>query len=200
MFAGCVLLGSHRSSPTSMTRLWTPLPSIVEHIESRIGPCVCLSDGWAWLVDARTGRGWSGHRGWTSLLRDVDGRPQLINVWLALTDVTTSHSRITLVPRSLDPHYPRALEEAPDERLCKAISVRAGQAIYWDANVFHWGSEAHGVASTPRISVSYTVASRNVADQVGETTSSWPTSTNASTTSLGGCSRTQTQKADSILC
>ena len=112
--------------------------------------------------------GLAGHaRGRTRLVRPswvVRGRdqgpPKVINAWLALSDVTSRHSTMVVVPRRLDHYFPRSLRQAPDEHLGVQLTARLGEAIFWDALVFHWGSQSHVDAVGPRISCSYTSSPR----------------------------------------
>jgi len=90
-----------------------------------------------------------------------DGRPLLVNTWLALTSVDERNSTMFAVPRSRDPHYPSELVRKPAEDLGIALPAEAGTFLYWDANVFHWGGKMRADAPGPRISSSYTIVARD---------------------------------------
>jgi hypothetical protein len=135
--------------------LWTPLRSLLGHLRRRVGPCAALEDGWAWHI-APGGGGWSGHRGFPEPREDVP--PQVINTWLAASNVTRRHSTIVVVPRSRDPHFPDDLDQAPDESAGEVLTARPGDVLYWDARIYHWGSQSQPNADGPRISASYTIA------------------------------------------
>jgi len=137
---------------------WTLLRPLLAHVTDRIGPCAPLDDGWAWHMPPGDGVGWPGHRG-SYLPGSEGGAQQVVNTWLALTDVTERHSTIALVPTSADPHFPDSLDCHPDEDLGRLVTAQTGEAIYWDARVFHWGSRGFADVNGPRISTSFTIAS-----------------------------------------
>ena len=140
--------------------LWEPLGPIISHLSRRIGPCHALDDGWAWVVAPRRERGWLPHRGAYEYCRDPEGNVLLVNVWLALVDVTAEHSTIAVVPRSTDQHYPHDLRSVPERSTGRILTADAGEMFYWDANVFHWGTEGL-TANHPRVSASYTIAAES---------------------------------------
>lgn len=136
--------------------VWALLRPLLEHVTAHIGVCAALDDGWAWHVAPGAGAGWAGHRG-SYFSVPMGGPPMIINAWIALTDITDRHSTIALVPTSADPFFPDALDQHPDEALGRLVKADTGEAIYWDARVFHWGSESHVDADGPRISASFTI-------------------------------------------
>ena len=118
-------------------------------------PYALLTDFWAFHVPP--GRsGWPAHRGTTDLLtRD---RPELLNVWVALSDVEADRSCMHLVP--LDADAPYLAGHLADLPLVPAVSapVRAGTALVWNANVSHWGGPCLPDALGARASVTFTLA------------------------------------------
>lgn len=118
-------------------------------------PYALLTDFWAFHVPP--GRsGWPAHRGTTDLLtRD---RPELLNVWVALSDVEADRSCMHLVPLDADAAYLAGhLEELPLDPAVLS-PVRAGSALVWNANVAHWGGPCSPDALGPRTSVTFTLA------------------------------------------
>lgn len=118
---------------------------------------VLLDDAWAWQIEPGHGRGWPPHRGWVEPLDRI--APEIINVWVALTEVTTERSCMHVVPLDEDARYPAALDrtDAPAEKV-RALPVAAGTALAWNANLLHWGGACSARAPGPRVSCSFSVA------------------------------------------
>jgi len=109
-----------------------------------------LPDAWAWYVVE--GRGWAPHRGVT------ERGTELLNVWIALSDVGEESACMHVVPLDRDPHWPGALERVDvDPARAVALPVPAGSVLAWNANVLHWGGEMKPGAP-PRVSMSFTLA------------------------------------------
>ncbi len=143
---------------------WAVLPALLARAQPILGPTDVLVDLWAWRVPPGK-RGWTPHRGSVVLERTGDGRPALLNAWIALRDVSPSEACIHLVPKGDDPFYPTELDrppsEVPDDVLARAVALPtvAGEALAWDANVLHWGGESATTAE-PRRSYSFTLRAR----------------------------------------
>lgn len=116
-----------------------------------------LDDAWAFLVPAIAGRaGWAAHRG---VYEPLDrAAPEVLNAWVALTDVTPDNACMYLVPLDADPSYPGDLAStsAPLEA-ARAVPAAAGEALVWNANVLHWSGRTSARAATPRVSVTFTL-------------------------------------------
>ena len=122
------------------------------------GPLGVLPDIWAWhLAQGVAARGWRSHRGCYDYNRDADGRPQLINVWVALTDVDENNACMWLVPRSQDRDYPQTLASHTASEKGISVPLAAGDMVGWDANVLHWGGAMTPAAAQPRISLSFSL-------------------------------------------
>lgn len=134
--------------------------AIGERLRARVStllrtPYVLAADGWGWWLPAGTGRGWEPHRDDGRLL---DRRaPERVNIWLALTDAFAEGACIHAVPLDDDPGYPSRLDEvtAPLSAV-RAVPVRAGTALAWNANLLHWGGRSSQRARGPRIAISFT--------------------------------------------
>ena len=116
-----------------------------------------IEDVWAWRVAPGT-RGWPPHRGISHACLDRQA-PEVLNVWVALSDVTADRSCMHAVPLNDDPDYPSALsrtEAAPAS--IRALPLAAGDALFWNANVLHWGGRCAERAAGPRVSCSFTLA------------------------------------------
>jgi|GEM_PF-3478473 len=141
---------------------WLLGHAIGEHVSANLGAhYILLDDAWAWRVVPGT-HGWAPHRGWYDRL---DSRaPELLNVWVALTDASVDRSCIHVVPLNQDAQYtnterhhfdvPTALEDIPHV----ALAASAGDVLVWSANVLHWGGPCDLQALGPRVSVSFTLA------------------------------------------
>ena len=119
------------------------------------------------------------HRDFTCLqsLREGDGAPMVLSVWLPLNDVTPDNGCMMVIPRPLDRHFLKRFAYAhmrpalpPDEDDADgAIEVRfdlaaarplaplaAGSLVAWVGNLIHWGTcSLPGAASPPRASVGF---------------------------------------------
>lgn len=120
------------------------------------------------------------HRDFTCLasLRQADGLPTLLSVWLPLNPVTTENGCMMVVPRQLDPHFhkrfayahmrpalPPDADDDPDGptevrfNLAAARPIAplgAGSIVAWVGNLIHWGTCCMPDASIPpRTSVGF---------------------------------------------
>lgn len=143
-----------------------------ERVRARIAhmvkqPYVLIDDVWAWSIPPGEGRGWPPHRGTAELQLDRRA-PELINVWLALTDVTAERSCMHVVPLDEDPGYPGGLHGV-DAQLAavRALPVARGTALAWNANLLHWGGRCSARSPGPRISCSFSVARPEALGRLG---------------------------------
>ncbi len=116
-----------------------------------------IEDVWAWRVAPGT-CGWPPHRGIWHACLDREA-PEVLNVWVALSDVTADRSCMHAVPLDDDRDYPSALsqtEAAPGS--IRALPLAAGDALFWNANILHWGGRCAERAAGPRVSCSFTLA------------------------------------------
>lgn len=84
-------------------------------------------------------------------------RPGILNVWIALTDVTTADSCIYAVPRYADAAYATATRDVTLAQFglqdVRALPVAAGSLIAWSTHLAHWGSCSTPEATGPRMSL-----------------------------------------------
>lgn len=132
-----------------------------------------LTDFWAFHV-APGQSGWPAHRGTTDLLSRV--RPELLNVWVALSDAEVDRSCMHFIALDDDIAYAAGrLDDLPNEQgVTTASPVDAGTALFWNANIAHWGGPCLSTARGPRTSVTFTLErgaepSRCAADETGWT-------------------------------
>lgn len=146
----------------ALDAFWAPLDGLLPALEAALGPLEVLADAWAWHIPAEVGRaGWPPHRGVYEKVRDSAGRPALVNVWLALSDVAHDTACLHVVPLGRDPGYPDELRREPlPTSGAVALEVSAGDALVWDANVVHWGGPMLPGARGARVSLSYTLRAR----------------------------------------
>jgi hypothetical protein len=119
-------------------------------------PYHLLEDVWAWSIDV--GRsGWAAHRGDDRVVLDRS-RPELLNVWVALSDAGAERACMHIVPLDDDPGYPLDLgrTDAP-LRNTRAAPTSAGTALVWNANLLHWGGACSARAAGPRVSCSFSL-------------------------------------------
>ncbi len=133
-----------------------------EEIRSRVSAMLgrryeIVEDFWAWRIPPGEGRGWPPHRGLTEPRLDRDA-PELINTWIALSDVEAERACLHVVPLDDDPGYPNALSrlEAPLGSV-RAVPLVAGSALVWNANLLHWGGTCSPRARGPRVSASFSL-------------------------------------------
>jgi hypothetical protein len=111
------------------------------------------NDAWAFRV-AASEKGWSPHRGVYEPLSL--STPEVINAWIALTDVPREASCMWLVAPDDDPEYPTG--PATNAALVKGLPypMAAGEALLWNANTLHWGGASAANAPT-RLSYTFTL-------------------------------------------
>lgn len=135
--------------------VWQIVASLQDHITALVGPDFLIGgDMWVWNVPiGSTGRGWAPHRDDQFADRSFahDGAPNLVSLWLSLTDADVHNGCMYVLPRTADPHLPAEPKRAdiPASALAsiRAQPVPAGSVLSWTSDVLHWGSQ-----STPRAS------------------------------------------------
>lgn len=84
-------------------------------------------------------------------------RPGIVNVWIALTDVTPADSCIYAVPCYADAGYATANRDVTLQQFAlqdvRALPVPAGSLIAWSTHLTHWGSCSTPEATGPRMSL-----------------------------------------------
>ncbi len=94
----------------------------------------------------------------TRNVRDADGVPGLVNVWVSLSEASERNACMHVVPLSRDGHYPASLHDLTGlDALGLALPTAAGGALAWNANVAHWGGTCDPTFTEPRISMSFTL-------------------------------------------
>jgi len=90
----------------------------------------------------------------------LDGVPQLLNVWIPITDATTLNSCMHVIPAHRDVCYnlsgPVDLESSrPDSfnlQDVRALPAPAGSVLCWAPQLLHWGGRSSRFAESPRLS------------------------------------------------
>lgn len=115
-----------------------------------------VEDVWAFHVPPGQG-GWPPHRGVYDVHLDRDA-PEILNTWVALSEVPADRACIHVVPLDQDAGYPSTLEcvDAPPSA-ARALPARTGDVLVWNANVLHWGGDCAERAAGPRFSCSFTL-------------------------------------------
>jgi hypothetical protein len=147
---------------------WTLGLGLVARISAMLErPYELLDDTWAWRIEPGKGRGWPPHRGIAAPVLDRSA-PELINVWVALSEAGAERSCMHFVPLDDDPSYPKDLANvgAPLE-VVRAAPLAAGSALAWNANILHWGGPCSARAAGPRISCSFSLGRADVREGMG---------------------------------
>lgn len=114
---------------------------------------------WAWHIPpSDVYHGFKPHRdliGKNTLYSD--GSPIFGTVWIPLTDVTTQHACMYVLPTNQDPNVPGKLESFTVPQECvqaiRALPAEAGSIMGWNSYALHWGSKSSKWANGPRISI-----------------------------------------------
>jgi ectoine hydroxylase-related dioxygenase (phytanoyl-CoA dioxygenase family) len=115
-----------------------------------------VEDVWAWHVPPGHG-GWPPHRGVYDVSLDR-AAPEILNTWVALSEVPADRACIHVVPIDQDTGYPGTLERVDvPPSAGQALPANPGDVLFWNANVLHWGGECAERATGPRISCSFTL-------------------------------------------
>lgn len=91
--------------------------------------------------------------------------PSILTLWLPVTDVTTEHSCIYVVPASADPgFYAAGMGVDPKFRYqdIRALPAEAGSVLGWSSHLLHWGSSSSRFVTSPRMAVTMYFQRRDV--------------------------------------
>jgi len=114
---------------------------------------------WAWHIPpSDADHGFKPHRDMTARnTLQSDGSPVFGTVWIPLTDVTTQHACMYVLPTNQDPNVPGKLESysVPQQSVqaIRALPAEAGSIMGWNTFALHWGSKSSKWANGPRISI-----------------------------------------------
>lgn len=113
---------------------------------------------WAWYIPpGETEAGFGAHRDIAGAPNTEQGFPWLATVWIPLTDVSTHHACMHVLPANADPNLPHdpMSYNIPIDKIqdIRALPVDAGSILSWHPNVLHWGSKSSKWVKTPRISI-----------------------------------------------
>ena len=141
--------------------VWQLFETVSPIIEALVGPGFMIGgDLWVWNVPAgSTGKGWAPHRDDQFADRAIgsDGQPNLVSLWISLTDATVDNGCMYVLPKNADPNLPDApkVADIPRDALSsiRAQPVAAGSLLSWTADVLHWGSRSSERATGPRKSL-----------------------------------------------
>jgi hypothetical protein len=96
-----------------------------------------------------------------TLAHDV---PSILTLWLPLTDVTTDHSCIYVVPAPADEGFysPEMTIGKFRHQDIRALPAEAGSVLSWSSHLIHWGSRSSQFVMSPRIAVTMYFQRRDV--------------------------------------
>lgn len=88
---------------------------------------------------------------------DESGLPNVVNLWLALTDATVTNGCMHVIPAFRDKGFLTG-DWRPDGTSfgfqdVQALPVSAGSVLYWSPRLMHWGGRSNFTAKGPRISM-----------------------------------------------
>ena len=116
-----------------------------------------LAGFWAWsLAPDHAARGWLPHRDRGTPCVRADGMPEIMTLWIAVTDATPENGCIYTLPASRDPNYRTdlALNEVAHWEDVRALPAPAGTVLGWTQQLLHWGGRSSRWAKQPRVSFS----------------------------------------------
>jgi hypothetical protein len=156
-----------RGLPATFIYAFDEMWAVGELVRDRIAAItgrsyMLVEDAWAWEIPPGEG-GWPPHRGIGHVRLDREA-PEILDVWVALSDASAERACMHAVPLDDDPGYPDTLERV-DAPLAagRALPMRAGDALFWNANVLHWGGRCAPRAAGPRVSGSFTLCRSDAA-------------------------------------
>ena len=158
---------------------WHPLMRLNNLLEPIIGKdYLLLPDFWFYHIpNTNEGSGWAAQRDVQFPNPfDTNGRPNVLNLWIPLTDATPLNGCMYILPKSRDPDYPKDFsnlighdlsEDKPSPSTLlqnyRALPAKAGSILGWGQYVYHWGSRSSKWAPEPRINYSMYVQRADVA-------------------------------------
>jgi len=115
---------------------------------------------WVYYIDTTDeSKGFEPHRDleYTDTI-DADGNPQVLTLWITITDATPLNSCMYVVPAHRDPDYKKAIHDLDMVNSsfkledARAVPIEKGSLSAWDQYIYHWGSRGSKRAQCPRIS------------------------------------------------
>lgn len=162
-----------RDLPATFVYLFDDAWRLAEDLRARVSRAFgreyrLVEDVWAWRIAPGEGRGWTAHRGIAHERLDR-AAPEILNLWVALSDVEANRACMHAIPLGDDPAYPGALDaiDAPPGAV-RVLPLAAGDALVWNANVLHWGGVCAPDATGPRLSCSFTLCRADAAARFGD--------------------------------
>jgi hypothetical protein len=116
-----------------------------------------LAACWAWCLErSDDDSGWTPHRDRNFRTVQESGDPDIITIWVAVTEATPDNGCIYVVPATRDPNYSGDLVQCNARTLqdVRALPARAGSILGWNHQLLHWGGHASVEALQPRMSLS----------------------------------------------
>ena len=148
-----------------LRRLWWMLEELCGGDDLRVVPRM-----WVWYLPPSEGaQGWAAHRDHSEPSLRKDGSPNILTVWIPLTDATPQNGCIYALSADADPGYAKAqghrISEAQWQSI-QAIPAKQGDVLCWNHHLLHWGGRSSSQAKQPRISLAFEVQ-RNDAPPMG---------------------------------
>lgn len=107
--------------------------------------------------------GFGAHRDRHDAALHESGLPNMVTLWVSLTDAGPERACLNLLPAAHDPNFPHALGqlEIRDVRSIRSVPVPAGSVICFNQALLHWGS--HNECDAPRISFAFELERAGIA-------------------------------------
>ncbi|WP_341529431.1 phytanoyl-CoA dioxygenase family protein [Nostoc sp. UHCC 0302] len=115
---------------------------------------------WIYYIETLdTGKGFEPHRD-TEYSNTIgsDGMPNVLTLWISITEATPLNSCMYLVPANRDPEYTNAIHDLNTGGTqfaledIRALPTPPGALLSWNQYIFHWGSRSSKRAKFPRVS------------------------------------------------
>ena len=116
-----------------------------------------LPDFWAFYVTKGIkNRGWWLHRDLVLPVTQPDGMPKALTFWVALTEANPDNSCMYVLPKCFDKNFNHDLNKVDvDVEHVRAVPAKAGDILFWNPNIIHWGSHSSDYATNDRVSFAF---------------------------------------------
>lgn len=153
-------------------------PFLASLLTEILGPGYTFErDFWVNYVPPRSGSGWKPHVDAADDPLEADGRPNVLTVWVPLTDATLENGCMYLLPAHRMPGGGEFTAAAGSFsyafvtgllQAARAVPAAAGTVVCWGGRIVHWGAASERHAAAPRVSVALSYRSARVAATPGE--------------------------------
>ena len=88
----------------------------------------------------------------------VDGKPEILSIWIPVVDISTENGCMYVVPRERDPQFSLDVSKKDQDpfshkfqydAITPLAPIDAGSALIWHPNLRHWGSSCRATSRLP---------------------------------------------------